>query len=120
MFKTPLRLVEDSKNTSDDINYKNADDGIINWKVERVSFAYPFIINGKICSGYDDPPRMVIVLRNIKTKRQLMEQIVGCYRSLFRNAKKWKLQTFHDINELEISGLEKNRTYNIWNLIISS
>ncbi len=97
-----------------------ADNSPIQWNDELVSFAYPFIVDGKICSGYDKPPKLVFTLQNIKTKGQLATAIVNHYRFLFNHMDKFKLSAFHTLGELELSGLEKDEQYGVWNLVISS
>jgi hypothetical protein len=93
---------------------------VIKSKTIRIDFGYPFIVNGKLCTGYDPPPCQLVQEFKSNTgfsRADLARLVVKTYRSLF---KRRGLEAFHAPEDLEISALEKRAREGVWRLQVSS
>jgi len=94
---------------------------VIKSKTIRIDFGYPFIVNNKMCTGFDMPPcQLVQEFTSDETgfsRAKLAKLVVKTYRSLF---KRRDLEAFHSPEDLEISALEKKPNESIWRLQVSS
>ena len=86
-----------------------------------IDFGYPFIIHGKVCSGFDSPPYILPLeftsQKGYFTRCQLAKLVRDTYKQLYREK---RYESFHGPSDLEISGIEKKGAAKLWRLTIDS
>lgn len=86
-----------------------------------VDFGYPFVLDGKVCSGFDAKPcQLPVRFTSAKghfTRADLARLVRKKYIDLFRSDRH---EAFHRPEDLVIEGMEKKGRAKLWRLNVSS